>query len=50
MLVANALAGNGSTVMANAERVKGAAEAYGSGYLLVHDREEVTNHVEGAMA
>jgi hypothetical protein len=36
--------------MADAERVKDAAEAYGYGYLLGFDLEEVTNHVEGAMA
>jgi hypothetical protein len=50
MLIANALAGEGSTVVANAERVKDAAEAYRSGYLLVYDLEEVVNRVEGAMA
>jgi hypothetical protein len=36
--------------MANAERVKDAAEAYRSGNLLVYDLEEVTDRVEGAMA
>jgi hypothetical protein len=36
--------------MANAERVKDAAEAYRYGYLLVYDLEEVANSVEGAMA
>jgi hypothetical protein len=36
--------------MANAERVKDAAEAHRYGYLLVYDLEEVTNRVEGAMA
>jgi hypothetical protein len=36
--------------MANAERVKDAAEAYRYGFPLVYDLEEVTNHVEGAMA
>jgi hypothetical protein len=50
MLVANALAGEGSTVMANAERVKDAAEAYRSGDPLVYDLNEVANRVEGAMA
>jgi hypothetical protein len=34
MLVANGWTGEGSTVMANAERVKGAAEAYRHGSLL----------------
>jgi hypothetical protein len=50
MLVANALAGRRGTVVANAERVKDAAEAYRSGYLLVYDLNEVANRVEGAMA
>ena len=36
--------------MANAERVKDAAEAYRSSYLLVYDLNEVANRVEGAMA
>jgi hypothetical protein len=45
MLVANAWLGEGSTTMANAERVKDAAEAYRYGYLLVYDLEEVTNRV-----
>jgi hypothetical protein len=36
--------------MANAERVKDAAEAYRYGYLLVCDLEEVANRGEGAMA
>jgi hypothetical protein len=36
--------------MANAERVKDAAEAYRYGHLLVYDLEEVTIPVEGAMA
>ena len=36
--------------MANAERVKDAAEASGSGDPLVYDLKEVTNRVEGAMA
>ena len=36
--------------MANAERVKDAAEAYRFGYLLVYDVNEVANRVEGAMA
>jgi hypothetical protein len=36
--------------MANAERVKDAAEAYRYDYLLVYDLEEVANRVEGAMA
>ena len=36
--------------MANAERVKDAAEAYRSGYLLVYDVNEVATGVEGAMA
>ena len=35
--------------MANAERVKDAAEAGRSGYLLVCDLEEVATSVEGAM-
>jgi hypothetical protein len=39
--VATALAGEGSTVMANAERVKVAAEADRSGSLLVDDLDEV---------
>jgi hypothetical protein len=42
--------GDGSTVMANAERVKNAAEAYRSGYPLAYDLDEVANTVEGAMA
>jgi hypothetical protein len=42
--------GEGSTGMANAERVKDAAEAGRSGYLLVHDLKEVATSVEGAMA
>ena len=42
--------GEGSTVVANAERVKDAAEAYRSGDLLVYDVNEVANRVEGAMA
>jgi hypothetical protein len=50
MLVTNALAGRREHGMANAERVKDAAEAYRSGYLLVYDLEEVTDRVEGAMA
>ena len=41
--------GEGSTVMANAERVKDAAEAGRSGYLLVYDLKEVATSVEGAM-
>jgi hypothetical protein len=40
----------GSTVRANAERVKGAAEAYRYGDPLVYDVKEVANRVEGAMA
>ena len=36
--------------MANAERVKDAAEAYRYGYLLVYDVNEVANRVAGAMA
>ena len=36
--------------MANAERVKDAAEAYRSGYRLVYDVKVVANRVEGAMA
>ena len=36
--------------MANAERVKDAAEAYRCGDLLVYDLNEVANRVEGAMA
>jgi len=35
--------------MANAERVKDAAEAGRSGYLLVYNLKEVTTSVEGAM-
>jgi hypothetical protein len=35
--------------MANAERVKDAAEAYCYGYLLVYDVNEVATSVEGAM-
>jgi hypothetical protein len=42
--------GEGSTVVANAERAKDAAEANRSGYLLVYDLNEVANRVEGAMA
>ena len=42
--------GEGSTVMANAERVKDAAEAYRYGDPLVYDGNEVANRVEGAMA
>jgi hypothetical protein len=42
--------GEGSTVVANAERVKDAAEAYRSGDPLVYDLKEVANRVEGAMA
>ena len=41
--------GEGSTGMANAERVKDAAEAGRSGYLLVYNLKEVTTSVEGAM-
>jgi len=36
--------------MANAERVKDAAEAYRYGYRLGYDLDEVANSVEGAMA
>jgi hypothetical protein len=36
--------------VASAERVKDAAEAYRSGYLLVYVLGEVVNRVEGAMA
>jgi hypothetical protein len=50
MLVANALAGRREQVVANAERVKDAAEAYRYGYLLVYDLNEVATRVEGAMA
>jgi hypothetical protein len=51
MLVAKARwLGEGSTVVANAERVKDAAEAYRSGDPLVYDLKEVANRVEGAMA
>jgi hypothetical protein len=51
MLVAKARwLGEGSTVVANAERAKDAAEAYRSGDLLVYDLNEVANRVEGAMA
>jgi hypothetical protein len=42
--------GEGSTVMANAERVNDADETDRSGYLLVYDLNEVTTRVEGAMA
>jgi hypothetical protein len=42
--------GEGSTVMANAERTKDAAEAYRSGDPQVYDVKEVANRVEGAMA
>ena len=51
MLVAKARwLGEGSTVMANAERAKDAAEGDRYGYLLVYDLNEVANRVEGAMA
>jgi hypothetical protein len=51
MLVAKARwLGKGSTVVANAERAKDAAEAYRSGDPLVYDLKEVANRVEGAMA
>jgi hypothetical protein len=51
MLVAKARwLGEGSTVVANAERVKDAAEAYRSGDPLAYDLKEVANRVEGAMA
>jgi hypothetical protein len=50
MLVAPRWLGEGSTVVANAECVKDAAEAYRSSYLLVYDLNEVANRVEGAMA
>jgi hypothetical protein len=51
MLVAKARwLGEGSTVVANAERAKDAAAAYRDGYLLVYDLKEVANRVEGAMA
>ena len=50
MLVATALAGRREHGgMANAERVKDAAEAGRSGYLLVYDVKEVVTSVEGAM-
>jgi hypothetical protein len=42
--------GEGSTVVANAERVKDAIEAYRSGDPLVYDLKEVADRVEGAMA
>jgi hypothetical protein len=42
--------GEGSTVRANAERVKDAAEADRSGSLLADDLDEVATSVEGAMA
>jgi hypothetical protein len=42
--------GEGSTVVANAERVKDAAESYRYGFPLVYDLEEAANRVEGAMA
>ena len=41
--------GEGSMGMANAERVKDAAEARRPGYLLVYDLNEVATSVEGAM-
>jgi hypothetical protein len=51
MLVAKARwLGEGSMVVANAERAKDAAEGYRYDYLLVHDLNEVANRVEGAMA
>ena len=50
MLVANPLAGRREQVVANAERVKDAAEAYRSGDPLVYDLKEVANRLEGAMA
>ena len=51
MLVAKARwLGEVSTVVANAERAKDAAEAYRYGYLLVYDLNEVATRVEGAMA
>ena len=51
MLVAKARwLGEGSTVVANAERAKDAAEAYRSGDPLVYDLKEVATSVEGAMA
>jgi hypothetical protein len=50
MLVAPRWLGEGSTVVANAERVKDAAEASRSGDPLVYDLKEVANRVEGAMA
>ena len=42
--------GEGSTVVANAEQAKDAAEADRSGDPLVYDLKEVANRVEGAMA
>jgi hypothetical protein len=42
--------GEGSTVVANAERVKDATEAYRYGDLLVYNLKEVANRVEGEMA
>jgi hypothetical protein len=51
MLVAKARwLGEGSTVVANAERAKDAAEAYRYGYLLAYDLNEVATRLEGAMA
>ena len=50
MLVATAPAGERSTVTANAERTKDAAESYHSGDPLVYDLNEVATRVEGAMA
>jgi hypothetical protein len=42
--------GERSTVVANAERAKDAAEAYRYGDPLVYDLKEVANRVESAMA
>jgi hypothetical protein len=42
--------GEGSTVTANAERTKDAAEAYHPGDPQVYDLKEVANRVEGVMA
>jgi hypothetical protein len=51
MLVAKARwLGEGSTVMANAERAKDAAEADRYGYLLAYDLDEVATSVAGATA
>ena len=50
MLVATAPAGRREHGDGEPERVKDAAEAGRSGYLLVYDLKEVATSVEGAMA